>query len=306
MILTNELNNPSRVFINEVVTRDGFQSEKDFIPTEEKIQFINKLSKLNYGKIEVTSFVSPKAIPALADAVEVLAAIERSPHIQYTALIPNIKGMELALGTVLDEANLVMSVSESHNQSNLRRSRELSLSEIIQMADMAEANKVGVNVSLSTVFGCPFEGSIHDDQLFWIIDTLVENYISNITLCDTTGMAYPALVDRVLTILKQRYGDLNLTMHFHNTRGMGLVNGQTALKHGVISFDSSLGELGGCPYAPGATGNVCSEELAYMFELNGYDTSLDVPEMLELVAELERIIGRPIPSLLAKAKLIKF
>lgn len=299
-------NNKPRIYINEVVTRDGFQSEKTFIPTEKKIEFINKLSKLNYGKIEVTSFVSPKAIPALADALEVLAGIERSPHIQYTALIPNIKGMQLALGSTLDEVNLVMSVSESHNQSNLRRSRELSLSEIIQMADMAETNKVGVNVSLSTAFGCPFEGSIQDDQLFWIIDSLVDNDISNMTLCDTTGVAYPALVDRVLTALKQRYGELNLTMHFHNTRGMGLVNGLTALKHGVISFDSSLGELGGCPYAPGATGNVCSEELAYLFELNGYDTALDITNMLELVVELEEIIGRPVPSLLAKAGLIKF
>lgn len=299
-------NNKPRIYINEVVTRDGFQSEKTFIPTEKKIEFINKLSKLNYGKIEVTSFVSPKAIPALADALEVLAGIERSPHIQYTALIPNIKGMQLALGSTLDEVNLVMSVSESHNQSNLRRSRELSLSEIIQMADMAETNKVGVNVSLSTAFGCPFEGSIQDDQLFWIIDSLVDNDISNMTLCDTTGVAYPALVDRVLTALKQRYGELNLTMHFHNTRDMGLVNGLTALKHGVISFDSSLGELGGCPYAPGATGNVCSEELAYLFELNGYDTALDITNMLELVVELEEIIGRPVPSLLAKAGLIKF
>ncbi len=300
-------NNTPRIYINEVVTRDGFQNEKNFIPTEKKIEFINKLSKLNYGKIEVTSFVSPKAIPALADASEVLDGIERSPHIQYTALIPNIKGMELALESALDEVNLVMSVSESHNQSNLRRSRELSLAEIIQMADMAESNKVEVNVSLSTAFGCPFEGSVQDqdEQLFWIIDMLVDNNIRNITLCDTTGMAYPALVDRVLTTLKQRYGELNLTMHFHNTRGMGLVNGLTALKQGVISFDSSLGELGGCPYAPGATGNVCSEELAYLFELNGYDTALGIPDMLALVAELEKIIGRPVPSLLAKAGLIK-
>ncbi len=304
--MINELNNSSRIYINEVVTRDGFQSEKGFIPTEKKIEFINKLSKLNYGKIEVTSFVSPKAIPALADASEVLAHIERNSHIQYTALIPNVKGMEVALDSVLDEVNLVMSVSEVHNQSNLRRSRQQSLTEIIQMADMADQNRISVNVSLSTAFGCPFEGCIKDEELFWLVDILVDNYITNITLCDTTGVAYPALVDRVLLMLKQRYGDLNLTMHFHNTRGMGLVNSITALKQGVISFDSSLGELGGCPYAPGATGNVCSEELAYMFELDGYDTTLDISYMLELVADLEGIIGRTVPSLLAKAGIIKF
>ena len=160
--MINELNNSSRIYINEVVTRDGFQSEKGFIPTEKKIEFINKLSKLNYGKIEVTSFVSPKAIPALADASEVLAHIERNSHIQYTALIPNVKGMEVALDSVLDEVNLVMSVSEVHNQSNLRRSRQQSLTEIIQMADMADQNRISVNVSLSTAFGCPFEGCIKD------------------------------------------------------------------------------------------------------------------------------------------------
>lgn len=300
-----DLNKKSRISINEVVTRDGFQSEKTFIPTDKKIEFINNLSKLNYGKIEVTSFVSSKAIPALADAAEVLAGIKRSSQIQYTALIPNIKGMELALKSNLDEANLVMSVSESHNESNLRRTRQHSLSEIIQMTDMAKQNHLAVNVSLSTAFGCPFEGSIKDEELFWIIDTLVDNNIFNITLCDTTGVAYPALVNRLLSTLKARYEALNLTMHFHNTRGMGLVNGLTALQHGITSFDSSLGELGGCPYAPGATGNVCSEELAYMFELNGYDTGLDIQMMLARVRELEKIIGRTVPGLLSKAGLIK-
>jgi hydroxymethylglutaryl-CoA lyase len=289
------------MFINEVVTRDGFQSEPRFIPTDEKIALINRLGTAGYAAIEVTSFTSPKAIPMLADAEAVMAGIVRNPAVEYMALIPNVRGAERALSARVDSFNLVMSVSEAHNQANLRMDREQSFSQLQAVISLAQASGTPVNVSLSTSFGCPMEGAIaHDEVLRWTA-RFAELGVRGVSLCDTTGMADPANVARLCRKTMDRFPGLQLTLHFHNTRGMGLANALAAAETEVRHFDASLGGLGGCPYAPGATGNICTEELVHMFDLMGYDTGMNLACLLEAAATLEALVGRSLPSQLLKA-----
>ncbi len=290
-----------RVFIQEVVTRDGFQAEPRFIPTEEKIRLINRLSHAGYAKIEVTSFTSPKAIPMLADAEEVMSKIERGPGVVYTVLIPNLKGAERALRVGVDEFNLVMSVSETHNQSNLRMSRADSAKALSDVIRLAHDAKVAVNVSLSTSFGCPMSGMTPIPELMHWIDHFANEGVRGISICDTTGMANPQHVKEVCELSQTKYPTMEWTLHFHNTRGMGLANALAAVEAGINRFDSSLGGLGGCPYAPGATGNICTEELVHMFDLMGYNTNMNLDLLLECSAQLRDLVGRTLPSQLLLA-----
>jgi hydroxymethylglutaryl-CoA lyase len=290
-----------RLYIQEVVTRDGFQAESQFIPTEEKIHLINELGRAGYAKIEVTSFTSPKAIPMLADAEEVMRSIERVPGVQYTALIPNLRGAQRALSVGVDEFNLVMSASEAHNIANLKMSRKDSFAALRTVIELAQQNKTAVNVSLSTSFGCPISGpTSHSDLMHWI-DRFADLGVRGISLCDTTGMANPAQVQVICEQVQANHPDLLWTLHFHNTRGMGLANALAALNAGISRFDSSLGGLGGCPYAPGATGNICTEELVYMFDLMGENTQMDIDLLLKCSRDLQKLVGRTLPSQLLMA-----
>lgn len=291
----------SRTYIQEVATRDGFQNEPVFIPTAAKIALINQLSRLGLAKIEVTSFVSPKAIPALADAEAVMAGIDRVPGVCYTALVPNVRGAERAIASAVDELNLVMSVSETHNLTNLRATREQSAAGLVETARLALEADVSVNVSLSCVFGCPMEGDVDSEQALGWAARFVDEGVSGITLCDTTGMAYPSLVASVVQRFKSRWPKVPLTLHFHNTRGMGLANVLVATQSGADRFDTALGGIGGCPYAPGATGNVCTEDTVHMLELMGSDTGVDLGALLRCAAELPLLIGHDVPSQLLKA-----
>jgi hydroxymethylglutaryl-CoA lyase len=290
-----------RLYIQEVVTRDGFQAEPTFIPTQDKIKLINRLSHAGYAKIEVTSLTSPKAIPMLADAEAVMRGIERVPGVEYTALIPNLRGAERALAVGVDEFNVVMSVSEMHNQSNLRMSRDDSANALTAVVRLAHDAKVAVNVSLSTSFGCPMSGMTPIGELMHWIDHFADQGVRGISICDTTGMANPQQVKDVCEQAQAKYPDLQWTLHFHNTRGMGLANALAALQAGVRRFDCSLGGLGGCPYAPGATGNICTEELVHMFDLMGLNTQMNLDLLLECAAELRTLVGRPLPSQLLLA-----
>ena len=272
---------PKRIYIQEVVTRDGFQAESMFIPTEEKITLINRLSRAGYAKIEVSSFTSPKAIPMLADAEAVMKGIKREPGVEYTVLIPNLKGAERALTVGVDEFNLVMSVSEAHNQANLKMSREDSFRGLSTVIELAHANKTAVNISLSTSFGCPMSGITSLAELMHWVDRFANVGVRGITICDTTGMANPTQVQVICEAAQAKYPQLQWTLHFHNTRGMGLANALAAVNSGINRFDSSLGGLGGCPYAPGATGNICTEELVHMFDLMGFDTNMQIDTLLE-------------------------
>ncbi|BEI36921.1 hydroxymethylglutaryl-CoA lyase [Polynucleobacter sp. HIN7] len=289
--------NPStRIYIQEVVTRDGFQAEPRFIPTEEKIRLINRLSHAGYAKIEVTSFTSPKAIPMLADAEAVMRGIERVPGVEYTVLIPNLRGAERALAVGVDEFNLVMSVSETHNQSNLRMSRADSAKALSEVIALAHQSKVAVNISLSTSFGCPMSGMTPIHELMHWINHFVDQGVRGISICDTTGMANPRQVTETCEKAQSKYPDTQWTLHFHNTRGMGLANALAAVQAGIVRFDSSLGGLGGCPYAPGATGNICTEELVHMLDLMGFHTNMNLDLLLECAVDLRTLVDRPLPS----------
>jgi len=285
-----------RVFIQEVVTRDGFQAEPRFIPTEEKIRLINRLSHAGYAKIEVTSFTSPKAIPMLADAEAVMRGIDRVPGVEYTVLIPNLRGAERALAVGVDEFNLVMSVSETHNQSNLRMSRADSAKALGEAISLAHQSKVAVNISLSTSFGCPMSGMTPTHELMHWIDHFVDQGVRGISICDTTGMANPRQVTEICEQAQFKYPNTQWTLHFHNTRGMGLANALAAVQAGIVRFDSSLGGLGGCPYAPGATGNICTEELVHMLDLMGFKTHMNLDLLLECAADLRTLVDPPLPS----------
>lgn len=290
-----------RLFMQEVATRDGFQNEKTFIETERKIALIDELSQCGYAKIEVTSFTSPKAIPALRDAEAVMAGIKRQQGVEYTVLVPNVRGAERALGCGIDEANLVMSVSEPHNRSNLRMTREQSFVELKDVVGVIGNGPVAINVSLSTVFGCPMQGDVPASDVLGWVERFAGLGVRGITLCDTTGMAYPSQVESLSRDVRERFPDLQLTLHFHNTRGMALANTLAALEAGIDRFDASLGGLGGCPYAPGASGNVCMEDLVHMLDLMGYDTAMDLDRVLAASAQLPGLIGHDTPSQILKA-----
>jgi hydroxymethylglutaryl-CoA lyase len=290
-----------RIYINEVAPRDGFQIEATFVPTEEKIKLIDRLSLTGVAKIEATSFTSPKAIPNLRDAEEVMRRIQRAAGVVYAALVPNAKGCERALACNVDEINLVMSASQSHNQANLRMTCEQSLAQFAEVVSVARGSPVFINASLSTTFGCPFEGWIAEERVIALAERFLAIGIHGISLCDTTGMANPNQVGRLCARVLTRWPEARFTLHFHNTRGMGLCNVLAALDAGVRHFDASLGGLGGCPYAPGASGNICTEDVAHMLEQMGYDTGIDLDRLLQVAQDLQAIVGHEVPGQVAKA-----
>ncbi|WP_175910995.1 hydroxymethylglutaryl-CoA lyase [Burkholderia sp. BCC1640] len=292
---------PQRLYIHEVATRDGFQNEAAFVDTDDKIALVDALSACGYAKIEVTSFTSPKAIPALRDAEAVMHGIVRAPGVVYTALVPNVRGAERALSCGIDEVNLVMSMSESHNRANLRMTREQSFAQLRDVIDAVRGTGVAINVSLSTAMGCPMEGDVRAETVLAWMQRFADLGVHGVTLCDTTGMAYPSQVRELAERARERFGALQLTLHFHNTRGMALANTLAALEAGIDRFDASLGGLGGCPYAPGATGNACTEELVHMLALDGYDTGIDLAAVLAAAARLPALIGHDVPSQILKA-----
>lgn len=293
--------NRRRVYINEVATRDGFQIEPDFVPTEEKIRLIDLLSRTGLAKIEVTSFTSPKAIPNLRDAEEVMERIERIPGVIYTAMVPNVRGCERAINRGVDEINLVMSASETHNRANLRMSPEQSLEQFAEIMEVAKGAPVGVNASISTAFGCPFDGPTPRDRVFYLVDRCARMGITGVTLCDTTGMADPAQVFELCDTVMARFSDLNFTVHFHDTRGMGLANVLASLETGVTHLDASLGGLGGCPFAPGASGNICTEDTVHMLARMGYETGVDLDRLIDIACGLPAIVGHEVPGQVIKA-----
>ncbi len=291
----------TRIRMCEVGTRDGLQMEAQFVPTEDKIALVNALSHTGLAKIEVSSFTSPTAIPALRDAEIVMREIERVPGVVYTALVPNMRGAERAIDARTDELNLVMSVSETHNLANLRMTREQSFASLSQVIALAQQARVAVNVSLSCVFGCPMEGDVAEPDVWALVQRFADLGVQGITLCDTTGMAYPTQVASITAQALARWPQTEFTLHFHNTRGMGLANVLAAIDAGARQFDASLGGLGGCPYAPGASGNVCSEEIVHALQCMGYDTGVDLDALVAAAQSLPELIAHDVPSQIVKA-----
>ena len=290
----------NRIYFNEVATRDGFQIEPRFIPTDLKVELIDALSQCGYAKIEVTSFTSPKAIPMLKDAEEVMSRIQRNPKVEYSVLVPNLRGAQRALDSRADELNLVMSTSETHNRSNLRMGREESFSALREVIEFING-RIPINVSLSTAFGCPMEGDVPQDVVIDYVSRFDNLGVRGVTICDTTGMAQPVQVTKMIDALHKQFKHLQLTMHFHNTRGMGLANILASVQSGITRFDGSLGGLGGCPYAPGASGNVCSEDAIHMVDAMGYDTGINIDALLTIAKGLPQIVGHDVPGQVAKA-----
>ena len=290
----------NRIYFNEVATRDGFQIEPNFIPTDQKIELIDALSQCGYAKVEVTSFTSPKAIPMLKDAEEVMSRIQRNPKVEYSVLVPNLRGAQRALDSKADELNLVMSTSETHNRSNLRMGREESFSALREVIEYING-RIPINVSLSTAFGCPMEGDVPQDVVMDYVSRFNNLGVRGVTICDTTGMAQPVQVKKMIDALHNQLKHLQLTMHFHNTRGMGLANILASVESGITRFDGSLGGLGGCPYAPGASGNVCSEDAIHMVDAMGYDTGIQLDALLSIAKRLPQIVGHDVPGQVAKA-----
>ncbi|MES2259301.1 MAG: hydroxymethylglutaryl-CoA lyase [Pseudomonadota bacterium] len=293
--------NRERLIVQEVAPRDGLQIEPVWVPTEAKVALIDALSDAGFTRIEAGSFVSPRAIPALRDGDEVFARMRRRPGVIYVALIPNLKGAQRALQAGADELNLVMSASESHNQANMRMSGEKSLAGFAEIVAHADGKKVSLNGTVATAFGCPFEGRVDEERVLSLVDLYLSMGIAGVTLADTTGMANPRQVARLVGRILQRLPASALTLHFHNTRGLGLANVLAAYQAGARRFDASLGGLGGCPFAPGASGNICTEDLVNMCEEMDIETGIDLPALISLSRGLPALLGHDMPGQVAKA-----
>jgi hydroxymethylglutaryl-CoA lyase len=294
---------PRTVRIREVGPRDGFQNEPEVIPTEEKVRLIRLLADAGLKRIELTSFVRPDVIPQLADAAEVLTRFEPRDDVAYSVLIPNRKGLDNALEfrDRFQEANFFLSASETHNRKNVNRSIAESLADLegtISAARVAGLRGEGV---ISTSFGCPYEGEVPPERVFEIAEKLAGFGCEEIAFGDTTGMANPRQVGKFFAAAKQRLGDVELTAHFHNTRGQGLANVLAALEQGIDSFESSFGELGGCPVPPGSTGNISTEDLVSMLEEMGVGTAVDLAKLIAVSSEAQKALGRPLGSHLLTA-----
>ncbi|HET9074900.1 MAG TPA: hydroxymethylglutaryl-CoA lyase [Solirubrobacteraceae bacterium] len=290
---------PPAVSIREVGPRDGFQNEPEVIATADKVRLIEMLARTGVRRLEVTSFVRADVIPQLADAAEVLAAIDVPDEVAVTVLIPNERGLDnaLALREHFSEINCFLSASETHNRHNVNRSVEESLSGLERVIARGRSEGLRVEAVISTSFGCPYEGRVEPARVFEIADRLIAAGAQEIGFGDTTGMANPLQVREFFAAARAALGPgVELTAHFHNTRGQGLANALAALEAGCASFESSFGELGGCPVPPGATGNIASEDLVSMLEQMGIATGVDLVRLLEAAAEVREVLGRPLGS----------
>jgi hydroxymethylglutaryl-CoA lyase len=290
---------PERVRVREVGPRDGFQNEPEVIPTAEKIALVDALARTGLERLEVTSFVRPDVIPQLSDAAEVLAGMDVPGDVAVSVLIPNERGLDKALEhrDRFGEVNLFLSASETHNRKNVNRSIEESLSGLERVVARARDEGLRCEGVISVAFGCPYEGHVPPERVFAIARRLRDAGAQEIAFGDTTGMANPRQVRGFFADARRELGpDVELTAHFHNTRGQGLANVLAAMEAGVDSFESSFGELGGCPVPPGATGNIATEDLVSMLHEMGVETGIDLPALLACAARVREVLGRPLGS----------
>jgi hydroxymethylglutaryl-CoA lyase len=294
---------PSAVRIREVGPRDGFQNEPEVIPTDEKVRLIEMLAASGVRRLEVTSFVRRDVIPQLADAEEVLAQVERRDGVAYSVLIPNEKGLEraLALGECFDEVNLFLSASETHNRKNVNSSIAESLEGLKHTIARALGEGLRCEGVISVSFGCPYEGEVPPERVFGIADQLADAGCGEIAFGDTTGMANPLQVGEFFAQARERLDGVELTAHFHNTRGQGLANVLAALERGVDSFESAFGELGGCPVPPGSTGNISTEDLVSMLHEMGVETGVDLERLIAASRAVQDLLGRPLGAHVLRA-----
>lgn len=291
---------PNEILIREVGPRDGLQNE-DPIPTAAKVELINALSKTGVRQIEAVSFVHPKAIPAMADADDVWASIDRALDVTYSALVPNVRGAVRALDAGVRDLEVVISASDTHNQKNINRTTDESLADLAELAELVHGRGGTLQLVVSTSWGCPYEGEVPVERVLYVARHGLDAGVDSLAYGDTTGMATPNRVTRLVGETRSAFADVPLGLHFHNTRGAGLANVLAALQLGVTNYDGSVGGLGGCPYAPGASGNIATEELVHMVEDMGISTGIALDALIDAAALAERLVGRELPSQVLRA-----
>lgn len=283
------------VSIREVGPRDGLQNEPP-VPTDAKVRLLDQLSGTGVGRIEAVSFVHPRAIPQMGDADEVWEQARRAPGVRYSALVPNSRGAQRALAVGFTEIEAVVSASDTHNQRNVNRTTDESLDDIVALVDELHQHRAYAEVIIATAFGCPYEGDVDPRRVVRMVDRVRAAGADRVSFGDTTGMATPRRVREVVAPVRERHPDAPLLLHFHDTRGTALANLLTALELGVTEFDAAVGGLGGCPYAPGASGNVATEEVVHMLHDLGIDTGIDLEALLDVAAYAQEMVGRELPS----------
>lgn len=299
MIQNNRTPGENRtVHIREVGPRDGFQNEPETIATADKIELINALGAAGFKRIEVASFVRPDVIPQLADGVEVLRGIDLPADVERMVLIPNSKGLDNALKVreLFEAATLFVSASQSHNMANINRTVEETMADVKDMGRRVVAEGIKFSAVIATSFGCPYEGQVPMGRVLDLAEEFAAAGATELGFGDTTGMANPAYVSRFFAAAAQRLPGIELTAHFHNTRGQGLANAYAALEAGCTSFESSFGELGGCPVPAGSTGNIATEDLVSMFHEMGVDTGLDLEKVIVAARQAQQVLGRKLTS----------
>ena len=290
------------VEIREVGPRDGLQNEET-IPVGQRVALIDALSGTGLAAIEAASFVHPKAIPPMAGSGEVMSAIDRNPAVRYRALVPNERGAHDALASEVDEIEVVMSISETHNQKNIKMSPDDSVGQIVALTSLAHDAGTPVEAILSTAFGCAYEGDVDPVRVAHYTRRVIDEAgVDGVSFGDTSGMASPRVVNELLDALEAQDVDLaQIGLHFHDTRNLGLANVLTGLQRGVRKFDASIGGLGGCPYSPGATGNVATEDVVHMVDDLGYTTGIDLDALMAAGRLAEELVGRQLPSQVLRA-----
>lgn len=292
---------PRRVQIHEVGPRDGLQMEATFVPTDTKIEMVNRVARTGVASVQVTSLVHPRAVPQLTDAEEVMSRIDRVPGVRYTVLVPNLRGAERAVPLRADEWELMLSVSEAHSRSNSNRSVDDALKGMEPVVRLAHESGVEVRGGMATALGCPFEGRVPRDQIVHVVDTYRAMGVRRVGVADTVGVADPRHVFETVSDLRERFPDVELSLHLHNTRDMALANLLAGLQAGITSFDTSIGGLGGCPFAPGATGNLCTEDAVHMLQLMGVDTGADLDALIDVARWMQGVVNHRLESAVLRA-----
>lgn len=281
--------------------RDGLQMEAVFVPTDTKVEMVNRLARSGVAAVQVTSLVHPRAVPQLTDAEEVMSRIDRVPGVRYTVLVPNLRGAERAVPLAADEWELMLSVSEAHSRSNSNRSVGDALKAMEPVVRLARESGVEVRGGMATALGCPFEGRVTREQIMHVVEAYYDMGVRRIGVADTVGVADPRHVYETLCALRERFPDVQLGLHLHNTRDMALANLLAGLQAGVTEFDTSIGGLGGCPFAPGATGNLCTEDAVHMLQLMGVDTGADLDALIETARWMQGIVSHRLESAVLRA-----
>lgn len=292
---------PTRIFVGDVSPRDGLQIEPQILPVESRLELIAAIAASGIARIEVAGFVSPKAVPQMSGAADIVRAVPKRPGLRYGAFVPNVKGAELAIEAGIDDVKCGAATSQAFNELNIRMDRASALQALRDVGKLARPKGCELVGTIGTAFGCPYEGPIPERNLQETADTLAEIGCTLVYLADTTGMANPAQIRRTVEMLNTRLPSVQFGLHLHNTRGLGMANALAGYEAGVTDFEGSVGGLGGCPFAPRAVGNVCTEDMVHMFQQMGVDTGIDLDKLIDAARVAEKLVGRTLPGMVLKA-----